>query len=251
MRIHTAERWALLGLAKPRQVGYRLKPDADKKLKAVFDKIGANSTTESDNHVALIEWAYTAVQQQQNSKAVGDKLSESGSIDVSCNMRTSRKELIRILGREDKPVYTEQTVSYCVQWEKGKVKRQLKLISPAVCTICSILRAKMAEQPEPELLEPEAEQPADIQPLVEAPRVVVSAPAVAPVIEYKPQPKTYKATVGWIPMQRTDGAKVCPFDSTFVYVNNCQACKRDEPQKFYQCCRVFMEANQKPRHPLS
>lgn len=131
-------------------ITFRLDDSGLKKLDAIFAFYGFTSQTATDNFVAMINMVHDLTMNRINSQIVADKLSEHQNkpIDTTCNMRIKVLQLVRVLAKGAvKPTYAMQDIFYCVQWEKGKVKRQLKLVTPLVCEICSILREKWLETP--------------------------------------------------------------------------------------------------------
>lgn len=144
-----------------RKVSVRLDDARAKKLDQIYDFYGFTSATESDNLKAMVDMLHDLTQNRINSQAVSNKLAEhqDGKIDTDCALRIKASQLIKVLKGEG-TAYKYQDVFYCVQWEKGKVKRQLKLVTPLVCEICSLLKEKAAQEPDIIIEPEEIEQPA-------------------------------------------------------------------------------------------
>ena len=114
-----------------------------------------------------------------------------------------------------------QDVYFCVQWEKGKVKRQLKILSPEVCKICSALRMQWLEAQAHILpVEPEAEKPTPLrQPLTVTIPQSQSAPA-----KIKPR----EVANSW----------TCEKSDSTVHYTVCFNCRETNYNTFLGCLKI-------------
>lgn len=217
-----------------RQVSYRLDDIRAEKLNKIFSFYGFSSTVESENHKALIDLLYELTTNRINSQIVGDKLAEhqGGEIDIFCNQRVTVPKLVRVLTKQNvtrrkkdgstetydvlTPNWALQDVSFCVQYERGKVRRQLKLESKHTCEICKLLTEKYLEEQTSAVFEP-----AEIKPE----RIPVT------VQQNKSQSEPIKAR----PQNLPDATWICDKTNEKVYYTVCLKCRHERYLTFKSC----------------
>jgi len=207
-----------------RIVGYRLDDARAKKLDAVFAYYKFTDDRATANHIALLDMIFDLTENRINSQTVAEKQSDhqNHKVNTACNLRVSRKEIVRVLDKNADLAYEEQTVCYCVQWDKGKVRRQLKLVTDGVCEICSLLNEeylKRQAEAEAELEKPYAAPPAIQQ------RQTITQPPTMPT---KQAPPTKREPINtWRCPRRADGSE--------VHYTSCFDCKADRRAVYVAC----------------
>ena len=151
-----------------RKVSVRLDDARAAQLDKIYSYYGFTSDVESDNIKAIVDMLHKLTLNHINSQTVTAKMGEheTAIVNIDCSLRITTQKLVRALDNEGEPCWENQNVNYCVQWERGRVKRQLKLESTETCEICSLLKANWLSEQE-DLNEPERPEmaPAIRQPL--------------------------------------------------------------------------------------
>lgn len=228
------------------RIAVRLNAKEGKSAEAILDFFGAKGESESERWRDLLTILSDKREQALNSQNIGERLgNQQKPIDLTCNLRFSVKEQKRSKAGTVELVET----FYCVYLRQGKPIRQIKLVSPVVCEICSILREQWSEEPEEEIIEAPANPTPVYVPTV-AP--TLSAPIRAPAITQPPKPtfKTIENYLQYAFLQNTDGSRICPFKDENeniglswkrVFPLMCERCRKENPEKSAQCKEIFAQ----------
>ncbi len=206
-----------------RIVGYRLDDARAKKLDKLFSQYGFNSDTASKNHTDLLDLLFDLTANGINSQKIAKGLSERDKTQPNekCNLLIKTKQIVRVLDANSELAYEYQDVFYCLQWEKGKVKRQLKIISEETCKICQLLKAAwLEEQPDP--ADPAAQEAPEQPP----PTPLLTMPPSPP---QQPRPES-------IP-----NSFECERNHVTVHYTVCFECRATTSGVYYNCLRANPE----------
>ena len=129
-------------------IRFRLDDERAKKLDKFLTQYGFTKPNASDNYRDLLDMIFQMSENQKNAKAVTQQREAIHSVDIKCDLRVKAEQLVRALDSEGKTCWREEKVYFCVQWSKGKVAKQLKLITTDVCIICSLLKAQWKAEPD-------------------------------------------------------------------------------------------------------
>jgi hypothetical protein len=206
-----------------RTISYRIDDERAKKLDSLFAQYEFTAETASANHMALFDMLFEIAQNNKNSQTISETLARHKENEKTerCPLQIETTQIIRVLGADDKPAYENQKVLYCIQWEKGKVKRQLKLITSDVCAICKALKEKWLEET-PEIIpddSPRAEQPRQI---------------LATIPNSRPEPPQLT------PAQVMNSWN-CEKAGCIVHYSVCADCKAKNANAYYGCLRLNPE----------
>ncbi|MGD6808217.1 MAG: hypothetical protein ACQCN3_00800 [Candidatus Bathyarchaeia archaeon] len=168
------------------------------------------------------------MQQRKNVKAVAESLgthqdAHQDEINIDCPLRFTVEKLVRDLDPQtQKPIWKKKAVAYCLQYEKGKVRRQLRLEdNKLVCEICSLLREHEATQPAPAPVE--QIEPTPLRPVIEQPLSTVEVQPTKPAIRAE---------------QKTVNSWQCPHrpEGELVHYTVClTACKEKHNAAYMEC----------------
>ncbi len=201
------------------QVSYRLDAERAKKLEQLFAYYGFTGN-DSEKHKAMLDMLFDVMLNRNNSQSVNDQLAKhpEGNISIECPLRVKVPQIVKVL-KGEKVVYQNQDFFYCVQWEKGKVRRQLKLISPLVCQICTLLKEQMVNEPQV------IAEPVEIEESIASPAITFSVPA-ANSLKRAPRPELPMAT--W----------ECEKKRCKVYYTVCFKCRKDSYLTYMGCIKA-------------
>ena len=201
-----------------RTISYRLDDERAQRLEKLFTEYGFSGTATAQ-HIKLLDMLFALADNRRNSQTVAESTANALA-EKDCNLRIKAKQLIRVLGKDDKPAYAEQDVFFCVQWKAGTVKKQLKLITTDVCDICIKLREKWLE-----------EQNKEIADFTE-----ITTPAPQPIALTVPlsQPA---------PMQpaKVPNTFYCDRQRCDVHYSVCFGCRAKNSGDYYMCLRANPE----------
>lgn len=192
------------------QISYRLDDDRERKLKAVFNFYNLTSDTASENHKALIDILYMLTTNHKNSVTIAERQCDSAANTqlIPCNCRIVVPKWLKAYEKKTvhykdgstadimAPTYILQDTFYCVQWDRGKLRRQMKLESTDTCEICKLLTEEYLREQEAQRqsFEEEARE-ATVEPPKQPVIIAAPTPAPEPVQPTKPAPRTEKRVI--------------------------------------------------------
>lgn len=213
-----------------RIISVRIDDKLAKQYEELLAYIGCTGENESELLRAFIQRLHDKLLMAKNSQAASDALGkhETTPIDTSCSLRIRTE--VTAKGKT-------QEFFYCLFFKPNTPVRQIKLVSPAVCEVCCLIREQRMREPIKEIEPPISD-------------VTEQGAVIAQPIYSEPTPKKTK----WTPptkehLQKAfsynkDGSKNCPFSYNPVWLTECAKCGDADPDKAAECKTLFRALKQ-------
>ncbi|MCL5949586.1 MAG: hypothetical protein M1490_03820, partial [Candidatus Bathyarchaeota archaeon] len=194
----------------------RLTPNDENKESEIFAFYGVQGETYSEQYRDFLSKLHRAMRLNVVIETPDNPAMHP--IENFTNLRCPMRKRVNVPHKDNKTgalLWTEEKI-YCVD----NPPRATQLLGMEVCEVCIAkfygyglakkLRAANPDNIPTPKANSEREEPTPIR---EEQQITVTTPAPKP----QPTAKTYTPIKNWIPIQRSDGAKVCPFGGAFVY----------------------------------